>query len=118
MEFFTLIAAFIIFTGVIYGYNKLKKKPAGQIVSSLESDLAEIENLQQKVQQPNNDPKENENMMRVLDEKVENSRKKFKKSKHVMEILEEKLKKVESENQKRALMNVLSLEKRLKKVGV
>ena len=117
MEFFTFIATSIIFT-LICGYIKLKKKPAGQIVSSLESDLAEIENLQQKVQQPNNDPKENENMMRVLDEKVENSRKKVKKSKQEIEKLEEKLQKVDSENQKRARMHILSLEKRLKKVGV
>ena len=116
MEFFTFIATSIIFT-LICGYIKLKKKPAGQIVSSLESDLAEIENLL-KVQESNNDPKENENMMKVLDEKVENSRKKVKKSKQEIEKLEEKLQKVDSENQKRARMHILSLEKRLKKVGV
>ena len=117
MELFTLIAISFFFTCLIYGYNKLKKKPAGQIVSSLESDLAEIENLL-KVQESKNDPKENENMMKVLDEKVENSRKKVKKSKQEIEKLEEKLQKVDSENQKRARMHILSLEKRLKKVGV
>ena len=80
------------------------KKPAGQIISSLESDLAEIENLLS-----NNDPEENKKLS-VLNEKVENSRKKFRKSKQVVTNLEEKLENVESEITRKILKHKIKEE--------
>ena len=108
MELFTLLMLFVICTCLIYGYANMKK-PAGQIISSLESDLAEIENLL-KVQESNNDPKENKNMLSVLNEKVENSRKNLRKSKQVVINLEEKLENVECEITRKILMHKIKEE--------
>ena len=103
MELFTLLMLFVICTCLIYGYANMKK-PAGQIISSLESDLAEIENLLS-----NNDPEENKKLS-VLNEKVENSRKKFRKSKQVVTNLEEKLENVESEITRKILKHKIKEE--------
>ena len=102
MELFIFMALLFVL-GLIYGYANMKK-PAGQIISTLESDLAEIENLL-KVQESNNDPKENKNMLSVLNEKVENSRKNLRKSKQVVINLEEKLENVECEITRKILMH-------------
>ena len=104
MELFTLLMLFVICTCLIYGYANMKK-PAGQIISSLESDLAEIENLLS-----NNDPEENKKKLSVLNEKVENSRKKFRKSKQVVTNLEEKLENVESEITRKILKHKIKEE--------
>ena len=104
MELFTLLMLFVICTCLIYGYANMKK-PAGQIISSLESDLAEIENLLS-----NNDPEENNKKLSVLNEKVENSRKKFRKSKQVVTNLEEKLENVESEITRKILKHKIKEE--------
>ena len=103
MELFTLLMLFVICTCLIYGYANMKK-PAGQIISSLESDLAEIENLLS-----NNDPEENKKLS-VLNEKVENSRKKLRKSKQVVTNLEEKLENVESEITRKILKHKIKEE--------
>ena len=107
MELFIFMAILFVL-GLIYGYANMKK-PAGQIISSLESDVAEIENLL-KVQESNNDPKENKNMLSVLNEKVENSWKKLRKSKQVITNLEENLKNVESEITRKILKHKIKEE--------